>query len=67
MSMLQWLDVQVGDSFVSECDGDYYSVKEALCDIECRRCGEWIEEYEPYARGTWHYSKYHVECAKTGL
>ncbi len=67
MSMKLWLEVEVGDKFLSPCDGDTYVVQEALCDIKCRRCETWIDMYEPYARGTWHYSKYHIHCAKYGL
>lgn len=67
MSIRDWLVYQVGDVFLSDCDGDTYTIKEAVCDIECRRCGEWILEDEPYARGTWHYSKFHIECARSGL
>lgn len=67
MSIKLWLDVQEGDQFLSDSDGDTYTVKEALCDIQCRRCDEKILAYEPYARGTWHYAKFHIDCAKTGL
>lgn len=67
MSLRDWLTYKLGDTFLSETDGDTYTVKEALCDIKCRRCNETIQTYEPYARGTWHYSKNHIECAKFGL
>ena len=67
MSLRDWLEYKLGDEFLSLCDGDTYIVKEAQCNIECKRCGDLIHIWEPYARGTWTYAKFHVACAKYGL
>lgn len=67
MSMKLWLNVQFGDEFISTWDGDRYTVREALCDIKCRRCDGTIATHEPYARGSWYYSKFHIHCAKEGV